>query len=448
MIINRITANRLASGAVAISLLFGLATAQATTVEKDGDVCTAIRDLPIGGKLWDVEFTDNISMEESYGEQQLGRAEFDVNNSDDAETVVEAVAAALRAEGDCLRVGLTSNSKDSSTTYRVPFDYTEAEPGGTPITIKRVEVATGSGNGQGNWADTDDFDLFDYEDASVCPRLTESSGGGEPPQGNQAPVADAGGPVEGAVGAAIQFDGSGSNDLDGSISSYRWEFGDGTSRKGKKVSNTYSAAGTYNVTLTVTDNGGRPSSDTTQAKIGSSSSPPVADAGGPYEGAVNAKVQFDASRSNDPDGNIASYSWDFGDGASGKGKKPKHAYSSSGKFTATITVVDNSGESDTESTNVEIGQGGKAPEAKAGGPYVGVTDRPVSFNGGRSSGNISSYSWDFGDGTSGKGKAPTKTYDSVGFYTVTLTVTSGNGQTDSDSSTVSITGTTIPGVGQ
>jgi len=52
------------------------------------------------------------------------------------------------------------------------------------------------------------------------------------------------------------FNGSASADSDGSISSYSWSFGDGTTATGATPSKTYSAAGTYSVTLTVTDNSG------------------------------------------------------------------------------------------------------------------------------------------------------------------------------------------------
>jgi PKD repeat protein len=417
-----------ATAAVALGLLLGATTAQSATVEKDGDVCTAIRDLPIGSKLWDVEFTDNISMAENYDE-------FDVSNSTDAETVVETVAAALRAEGDCARVGLTSDSKDSSTVYRVPFEFVEDNN-------NLVRVAAATGDGQGGWADTESFPAFDYMDASVSPRIMEASGLGRP-KGNQAPVADAGAPVDAAVGQAIEFDGSGSNDLDGSISSYQWEFGDGATRKGRKVTYTYSAAGSYTVTLTVTDNAGTPNSDTTPANIGGSSAPPIANAGGPYVAEVDTPVQFDAGLSTDPDGSIDSYRWNFGDNTTGKGERPKHTYTSSRQFTATVTVTDNSGESDSASSNVDIRLGGKPPDADVGGPYAGVVGEPVQFEGGGSS-NAVSWSWDFGDGTTGKGKRPTHTYETAGvdgiaFPTVTLTVRSENGQGDSESTVVVVT---------
>lgn len=83
---------------------------------------------------------------------------------------------------------------------------------------------------------------------------------------------------------------------------------------------------------------------------------PVAVPGGPYVGNVNVPVTFDGSGSYDSDATnvIASYSWDFGDGATGSGMVAKHAYVSAGEYVVTLTVVDDEGESNTSSTMVTI----------------------------------------------------------------------------------------------
>ncbi|HEU0005802.1 MAG TPA: glycoside hydrolase family 44 protein [Terriglobia bacterium] len=73
---------------------------------------------------------------------------------------------------------------------------------------------------------------------------------------NQPPTAViAANPTSGSAPLAVAFNGSGSSDLDGTITSYAWNFGDGATGTGATVSHTYSVAGTFTATLTVTDNG-------------------------------------------------------------------------------------------------------------------------------------------------------------------------------------------------
>lgn len=70
---------------------------------------------------------------------------------------------------------------------------------------------------------------------------------------------------------------------------------------------------------------------------------PTAEAGGPYNAALNTAIQFDGRASTDSDGQIYGYNWSFGDGAIGTGSRPSHIYSSTGTFTVSLTVTDNQG---------------------------------------------------------------------------------------------------------
>ncbi|MDJ0807552.1 MAG: PKD domain-containing protein [Gammaproteobacteria bacterium] len=254
------------------------------------------------------------------------------------------------------------------------------------------------------------------------------------------PVADAGADVSGTVGVAIDFDGRGSTD-DGTIVDYAWNFGDGGTANGDRVSYTYSSAGTYTVTLTVTDDIGQTGSDTAIATIDPPPAAPTADAGGPYTGIAGQAVAFDGSGSTDSDGNIVSYAWDFGDGTTGSGVSPSHTYASAGTYNVTLTVTDNDGLTDSAATTATIDPPPAAPTADAGGPYTGIAGQAVAFDGSGSTdsdGNIVSYAWDFGDGTTGSGVSPSHTYASAGTYNVTLTVTDNDGLTDSAATTATI----------
>jgi PKD repeat protein len=86
--------------------------------------------------------------------------------------------------------------------------------------------------------------------------------------GNLPPVADANGPYGGDVGADISFDGNASEDPEGTIVSWEWRFGDGTTGTGPTPTHSYTDAGKYFVLLTVTDDQGQPDSTVTTADIG------------------------------------------------------------------------------------------------------------------------------------------------------------------------------------
>lgn len=84
---------------------------------------------------------------------------------------------------------------------------------------------------------------------------------------NNPPYADTGGPYTGYPGTPIKFDASGSSDSDGTVTLYRWDFGDNSSEIGLAVYHTYTKLGTYTLTLTVTDDQGASSTDTTTITI-------------------------------------------------------------------------------------------------------------------------------------------------------------------------------------
>ncbi|HKQ53664.1 MAG TPA: LamG-like jellyroll fold domain-containing protein [Pyrinomonadaceae bacterium] len=82
--------------------------------------------------------------------------------------------------------------------------------------------------------------------------------------------------------------------------------------------------------------------------------PPVAQHGGPYSRTAGVNVQFNGGSSSDPDGQIVSYSWNFGDGTFGTGVNPTHAYAGAGTYTVTLTVVDSAGDTATAQTTATI----------------------------------------------------------------------------------------------
>ena len=70
---------------------------------------------------------------------------------------------------------------------------------------------------------------------------------------------------------------------------------------------------------------------------------------------------FDATTSSDPDGTISSYDWDFGDGTTGNGVNPTHAYSLGGQYNVVLTITDNAGATDTSSVMVTVAPASSQP---------------------------------------------------------------------------------------
>ncbi len=197
---------------------------------------------------------------------------------------------------------------------------------------------------------------------------TETISIGSTPSTNNPPQANAGANKTSKVGLSVSFNGSGSSDSDGSIISYAWDFGDGDSSIGSVVSHTYSTAGAYTASLTVTDNDGATDTDTVLVTISESSTPPPstnktpkAVAGSDIKVKVGEQVHFDGSGSSDPDGTITSYSWDFGDSRDSNEKEPLHSYATPGVYKVTLVVTDNSGGTDSDVIYVTVEQESSLP---------------------------------------------------------------------------------------
>ncbi len=155
---------------------------------------------------------------------------------------------------------------------------------------------------------------------------------------------------------------------------------------------------------------------------------------------TNVLVDFDGSASNDPDGNIISYSWTFGDGSTGSGHTVSHSYAAARTYTVNLNVTDNSGSTAVASAVITVQD---RPPTVSFSPSTNSTTagNALSFNAAGTAdpdGVIVSYAWDFGDGSSGSGIAPSHSYSNPGTYTVKLTVRDDTGSTASSSSSVTI----------
>ncbi len=162
-----------------------------------------------------------------------------------------------------------------------------------------------------------------------------------------------------------------------------------------------------------------------------SNAAPLANAGGPYSGAAGTTlIQFDGSGSSDADGDALSFAWNFGDGNTATGMMPTHTYATAGTFPVTLIVNDGQVDSEpgTSSAVISAPPVNLPPTADPGGPYAAEPGQAVAFDGSASSdpnGDALDFAWDFGDGATGTGAAPTHTFTAAGDYTVSLTVNDG-----------------------
>ena len=156
----------------------------------------------------------------------------------------------------------------------------------------------------------------------------------------------------------VFFDGSSSYDQDGTVTSWSWNFGDGYFATGSAFYRSFANAGSYTVTLTVTDNSGQTSSvlRIVQVVSGSVDIPPVAIFYYYTPSPSTAdNVNFYGGSSYDPDGTITNYVWNFGDGSFLLyGSNVYHTFSNPGNYTVTLTVTDNAGLTDSTSKTITV----------------------------------------------------------------------------------------------
>ena len=267
---------------------------------------------------------------------------------------------------------------------------------------------------------------------------------------NLIPTANAGLDQNGNEGDSFTFDGSGSSDPDGSIVSYDWDFGDGSTGTGITTVHVYADNGIYIVTLIVTDNIGATATDA--AIISVSNVAPVANANGPYSGNEGSLVTFSGSVTDPGTKDTHTFAWDFGDSSTGTGKTITHVFSDNGLYTITLTVTDKDGGTGSTTTTADILN--VPPTANVGGPYTGTAGFPITFSGSATDPGVDvlTYEWDFEydgitftvDVSGADLSSPSHTYSTDGTNTVALRVTDDDGA----SSTVDAINVTVLDVNQ
>jgi PKD repeat protein len=215
----------------------------------------------------------------------------------------------------------------------------------------------------------------------------------------------------------------------GANANYIWDFGDASTGTGPAPSHQYASAGTYNVCVIISDAGGI-CTDTVCNSVVVTIAPPSCNATWTNNSLMAGQQTFTASPFNFG----WTYSWDFGDATTGNGFITTHTYASSGTYTVCLTVTDSSTMCtsqfcDTVIINFPV----TCPVSFTNVNLLGnmtFTATPISIQ--------NTYSWTFGDNTTGTGAITTHTYTTPGTYTVCVTMTTPGNCTSTFCDTVNI----------
>ncbi|WP_318238897.1 PKD domain-containing protein [Methanolacinia petrolearia] len=215
---------------------------------------------------------------------------------------------------------------------------------------------------------------------------------------------------------------------------WSWDFGDGDTTNSTEPNpvHTYAEAGTYSVTLTTTNSAGDGIESKTDYITVTDLVAPVADfSAETISGNVPLTVQFNDLSENLP----TSWSWDFGDGDTTNSTQhnPIHTYIASGTYSVTLTATNIAGngvESKTDYITVEsLVPGESAPVASfTTNSSLGRVPFTVQLTD-TTTGNVTSWYWDFGDGGNSTEQSPVHTYVTEGTQTATLSATGPGGTT-------------------
>lgn len=339
-------------------------------------------------------------------------------------TPTPTAGVSVTAADNCSGTRTINNSSTNATDYGVSVD------GGSFATVT-----------------TFPYDITGLSAGAHSVRLVAHNAGSCPDTAtasfNVASVVAAFSGVPATCGTSVAFSSTGSSATYGGLT-YSWNFNSGEgSSTSSAPSYTFATSGSKSVQLTVTSAASGCAASTTSSVTASAVTGPVAAfTTATAAGTCTNGIAF----TNTTSGSGNTYSWDFGDGSTATNTHPTKHYGTSGAFTVTLTAVNGSCSSTaTASVNIPSTNGGSAAGfVEANSAY----SQPISSNSFNffntsthlGAGYNATYSWDFGDGTTGSNTfVYGKTYASIGTYEVTLTAVSGNGCVSTAKQTVNVT---------
>jgi PKD repeat protein/C1A family cysteine protease len=332
------------------------------------------------------------------------------------------------AANTTLNIKAFTNSATSPTAPVAKYSV-NTTTGPAPLSVQFTDQSTGSPTswlwnfGDGT-SSTQENPVHSYNTVGTYwPSLTASNAYGSsqlsdvsiivtsPPS---SPVAQfSANPITGTVPLSVQC----TDQSTGSPTSWYWDFGDGTTSNLQNPSYVYNTAGYYLVEMAASNQNGQ-SAPITGLQIIANAVTTMPDAHfriNQTAGPVPLDVQFTDKTTGSP----TSWNWDFGDGTTSTLQNPEHIYSTAGIYTPTLTASNAVGSS-TKASTVPI-TAMSMPDAHFRiNPTQGPIPLTVQFTD-KTTGEPTSWYWDFGDGTNSTLQNPVHSYNTAGIYTPILT---------------------------
>jgi PKD repeat protein len=242
-------------------------------------------------------------------------------------------------------------------------------------------------------------------------------------------------------GNSVTFDGTSSSDPDGdSPLTYAWKIDGLAAGTAPVFTHEFLAAGPHDVSLRVNDGHGGIGNTVQTINVVANSAPTASFTYTPTTPKTGDAISFDGAASSDPDGDTLTYLWTIDAVPSGNGATLTHSFAVSGGHFVQLKVTDPFGGSNTSSQTITVAN--RPPTASftvsPSSPVAGAT---VTFDATASAdpdGTIASYSWSFGDGSTGTRATTTHVYPSAGTFTATLTTADNGGATATQTKTVDV----------
>ncbi len=353
---------------------------------------------------------------------------------------------------------IVSNSKAKSTEKKEDYITTKpitdvceatfvAKPlsGIAPLNVQFTDLTPGEllswtwDFGDGNKS-SEQNPMHEYQEGEFVPTLIVTTDCGEGPVQlsvigdpisvlgqDDPPIANfTANPQSGLAELGVQFTNISSG---GQATSFAWSFGDGVTSKEEHPLHTYKNPGKFTPSLFVSNAAGKDLETKSELiDILDDDEPVAAFEASPQAGFAPFAVLFTDTST----GSVDNWSWEFGDSEKSILKNPLHVYENPGEYSVTLTVSSTNGK-DTEEKKelIEVKTPSGPVSAFTAEPLIGFNPLTVTFTD-RSSGDVSNWIWDFGDGETSTLKNPIHKYTKSGSFDVELKVSGKDGISETE----------------